>query len=96
MYPGLGSLVTDIVSGGAGSELYRVSLPDGYVGLSVDDLSARLRRDHRATLMAVVRGDKTFANPDAAFHLEFGDEAVVVAESLGTLEPLGPSRPATD
>jgi voltage-gated potassium channel len=93
MYPGLGSLVTDIVSGGTGSELYRVALPDGYVGLSIDDLSARLRRDHHATLIAVVRGTKTFSNPETAFRLEFGDEAVVVAESLGTLEPLGPSRP---
>jgi voltage-gated potassium channel len=70
-----------------------VALPDGYVGLSIDDLSARMRRDHRATLIAVVRGTKTFSNPETAFRLEFGDEAVVVAESLGTLEPLGGSRP---
>ena len=33
LYPGLAGLVTDIVSGGEGSELYRVSLPDEYVGL---------------------------------------------------------------
>ena len=41
LYPGVAGLVTDIVSGGEGSELYRVSLPDEYVGLSIDDLSAR-------------------------------------------------------
>lgn len=88
LYPGLGSLVTDIVSGGEGSELYRVALPDSYVGLSVDDLSARLRREHHATLLAVVRGGRTHTNPDAAFRLEEGDQAVVVAVSLGTLSPL--------
>ncbi|MEO7294845.1 MAG: NAD-binding protein [Candidatus Limnocylindria bacterium] len=56
LYPGLSELVTDIVSGGDGSELYRVMLPDDYVGLSVDDLSAKLRGEHRATLLAVTRG----------------------------------------
>ena len=43
LYPGLAGLVTDIVSGGEGSELYRVSLPDEYVGFTVDELSAKLR-----------------------------------------------------
>ncbi|MEK7252620.1 MAG: NAD-binding protein [Actinomycetota bacterium] len=88
MYPGLSGLVTDIVSGGEGSELYRVVLPDEYVGLDIDALSARLRRDHRATLLAVARGDKTFSNPDSSFRLEQGDQAVVVAVSLGKLAPL--------
>jgi voltage-gated potassium channel len=88
MYPGLGALVTDIVSGGEGSELYRVGLPSGYVGLPIDELSARLRREHEATLLAVVRGGKTFTNPPSDFRLAEGDEAVVVAVSLGTLEPL--------
>ena len=88
MYPGLGTLVTDIVSGGEGSELYGVHLPDEYVGLGVDELSARLRREHHATLLAVVRDGKTYANPDSSFRLVSGDEAVVVAVSLGTLSPL--------
>lgn len=88
MYPGLGALVTDIVSGGEGSELYRVVLPDEYVGLGIDDLSARMRRDHEATLLAVARDGQTFTNPGADFRLVSGDQAVVVAESLGTLSPL--------
>ena len=37
LYPGLTELVTDIVSGGEGSELYRVTLPEQYMGLSIDD-----------------------------------------------------------
>jgi voltage-gated potassium channel len=92
MYPGLGALVTDIVSGGEGSELYRVILPDVYVGLGIDDLSARLRHDHRATLLAVARGSETFTNPGTEFRLVSGDQAVVVAESLGTLSPLRSAR----
>lgn len=88
MYPGLGALVTDIVSGGEGSELYRIVLPDAYIGLGIDDLSARLRREHEATLLAVARDGQTFTNPGADFRLVAGDQAVVVAESLGTLSPL--------
>ena len=88
LYPGLSGIVTDIVSGGDGSELYRVSLPDEYCGMSIDDLAARLRRDHRATLLSVNRGGHSFVNPDTAFILQPGDDAVVVAESLGSLAPL--------
>ena len=55
LYPGLAEIVTDIVSGGEGSELYRVSLPDEFIGLSVDELSAKLRGDHSATLLAIGR-----------------------------------------
>ena len=61
--PGPAGLVTDIVSGGEGSELYRVSLPDEYVGLSVDELSAKLRTEHRATLLAISRGGQTVRQP---------------------------------
>lgn len=88
LYPGLSELVTDIVSGGDGSELYRVALPDDYVGLSIDELSAKLRGEHRATLLAVTRGGTSMTNPPADFRLEHGDDAVVVAESLGELRPL--------
>jgi len=88
LYPGLSELVTDIVSGGDGSELYRVALPDDYIGLSVDELSARLRGEHRATLLAVTRNGHSMTNPPADFRLEPGDDAVVVAEGLGTLRPL--------
>jgi voltage-gated potassium channel len=92
LYPGLAELVTDIVSGGDGSELYRVALPDEYVDLTTDELSARLRQDHEATLLAVVRDGVTVANPKASFRLQQGDDAVVVAESLGSLSPLDPEN----
>lgn len=88
LYPGLSAIVTDIVSGGEGSELYRISLPDDYIGLTIDEVSARLRADHRATLLSVNRGGHAFVNPAPEFMLEIGDDAVVVADSLGSLAPL--------
>ncbi len=88
LYPGLAGLVTDIVSGGEGSELYRVALPDDAVGLSVDELSAKLRAEHRATLLSVSRSGQSYVNPPEDFRLAQGDDLVVVAESLGKLAPL--------
>jgi voltage-gated potassium channel len=88
LYPGLSSIVTDIVSGGEGSELYRITLPDDYIGLTIDAVAANLRRDHHATLLSVNRGGRTFVNPPTDFILQEGDDAIVVAESLGTLAPL--------
>lgn len=88
LYPGLTDLVTDIVSGGAGSELYRIRIPDEFAGLTVDEASARLRREHRATLLAVGHEGQTETNPPADFCLSIGDDALVVAESLGRLAPL--------
>jgi len=88
LYPGLTSIVTDIVSGGEGSELYRVAVPDEFVGMTIDEASARLRSEHRATLLSVNRGGHAFVNPESDFRLEVGDDAIVVAESLGTLAPL--------
>ena len=88
MYPGLSQLVIDIVSGGEGSELYRVTLPDDCLGMSIDELSAKLRRDHQATLLAVSRGGTTHTNPAPDFRLQSEDDLGVVAESLGALQPL--------
>jgi len=92
LYPGLTALVTDIVSGGAGSELYRVELPASYLGLTIDEVSARLRGEHRATLLAISRGPQTFVNPPADFRVQADDDLLVVAESLGALAPLRPDR----
>lgn len=88
LYPGLSELVTDLVSGGEGSELYRVDLPADCLGLPIDEVSARLRRDHAATLIAVTRGNQTHSNLKSDFVFEPGDDLIVVAESLGDLSPL--------
>ena len=88
LYPGLSDLVTDMVSGGEGSELYRVVLPEAYAGLAIDDASRRLRDEHHATLLAISRAGATFMNPPADFTIAGGDEALVVAVKLGALAPV--------
>jgi voltage-gated potassium channel len=88
LYPGLSAIITDIVSGGEGSELYRITLPDEYIGQSIDAVATLLRRDHKATLLSVNRGGRAFVNPGSDFVLQAGDDAIVVAEGLGTLAPL--------
>ena len=88
LYPGLSDLVSDMVSGGAGSELYRVKIPDDYLGLPIDEVSQRFRDDHHATLLAVNRLGQTHINPAADFKLMAGDEALVVADHLGSLKPV--------
>jgi voltage-gated potassium channel len=82
--------VTDIVSGGEGSELYRITLPDEYMGLTIDSVSARLRDEHQATLLSVNRDGHAFVNPRSDFLLQSGDDAIVVAESIGTLAAAAP------
>lgn len=96
LYPGLSELVTDLVSGGEGSELYRVELPDTCVGKPIDDVSAMLRREHGATLLAVTRNGQTFSNPPTDFIFEPEDDLIVVAESLGDLSPLEHSTAFTE
>jgi voltage-gated potassium channel len=88
LYPGLSDLVSDMVSGGAGSELYRVHLPDEYLGLPIDTVSQRFRDDHEATLLAISQLGRTFMNPGSDFQLLPGDEALVVAQQLGALKPI--------
>ena len=88
LYPGLSELVTDMVSGGAGSELYRVEVPAGYVGLPIDEVSQHFRDDHHSTLLAISRLGRTYMNPAPEFQVLAGDEALIVAESLGALVPV--------
>ena len=72
--------LTDIVSGGDGSELYRIALPDDYLGLAIDEVATRLRNDHHATLLSVNRGGRAFVNPPSDFVLQPGDDAIILAD----------------
>ena len=83
LYPGPGRAGDRHRSGGEGSSS-TAPLPDSYVGLSVDELSAKLRPEHRATLLSVSRDGHAYVNPPEDFRLANGDDLVVVAESLGT------------
>ncbi|HKX76229.1 MAG TPA: NAD-binding protein [Acidimicrobiia bacterium] len=82
LYPGLGELVTDIVSGGEGSELYRVELPAEMAGRTVADIVPRLLAFNGAILLAIGRDGKVIANPAGTETLGSGDELIILAESL--------------
>ena len=91
MYPGLTELVTDMVGGGSDPEhaqLYRVKLPPGCVGMSTIELATVLRAEHHANVLAVSRDGKTLGNPPHGFRMEPTDDLVVLAFSLGDLEPV--------
>ena len=89
MYPGMTELVMDLVSGGEGAELYRCRLPEAFTGRSIQDLAGELFGQHRATLLALVRDGESRVNPPGDETIVEGDEALLVAESLKTLESLG-------
>jgi voltage-gated potassium channel len=93
MYPGLGDIVTDMVSGGVGSELYRVRMPDRMVGRLVREVAPSLLQFNGATLLAIARNGEVMTNPGAQFVLEQGDEIVVMAESMELLATLGEASP---
>ncbi len=82
LYPGLGELVTDIVSGGEGSELYRVSPPAEMVGRSVGEVVPRLLAFNGAILLAIGRNGSVITNPAATESIGEGDELVILADSL--------------
>ena len=89
LYPGLTEVVMDLVSGGEGSELYRCGLPQAFVGRTVRDLVREIFAEHRTTLLAVVRNGDNQVNPPVDLIIQDGDEALVVAESLKSLEAIG-------
>ena len=88
LYPGLGDLVTDMVSGGEGAELYRVKVPDRMIGMSVGEVSRKLKDENDATLLALARDNAITTNPGSAVLLAEGDEVVVIAEHLEKLASL--------
>ena len=93
LYPGLAEVVLDIVSGGDGSELYRVEVPTEYAGLSVDEASARFRQEHGATLISIGRDGSSHLNPSADWRLEPNDNVLVIAASLGRMTPVEAGGP---
>lgn len=80
--PGLSDLVTDMVSGGLGSELYRVDIPGELVGQKVSEAAPALLLQFGATLIGVVDLEgKVVANAPAALELSAGHELIILAES---------------
>ena len=94
LYPGLGDLVTDMVSGGEGAELYRVKVPDRLVGMSIGEASGHLREEFDSTLLALAHEGTLTTNPPSEILLAVGDEVVVIAEHIDKLATLAHERQA--
>jgi voltage-gated potassium channel len=89
LYPGLTELVTDMVGGGSDEpQLYRVKMPAQCVGMSTIELATVLRAEHHATWLAINREGRSVAHPPYGFRMEATDDLVVLAHSLGELEPV--------
>jgi voltage-gated potassium channel len=90
--PGLSDLVTDMVSGGLGSELYRVQIPEALVGHKVSEAAPALLIEFGATLVGVVDPEgKVVANAPAALELSAGHGLIILAESLNGFATQGAS-----
>jgi voltage-gated potassium channel len=85
VHAGLVDLVMSMVSGGEGSELYRVPVPSAIASMTAEQAGPALRREHSAVLIAVVRDGQNIVNPPGDFQFLEGDEIVVFAESVEEL-----------
>lgn len=90
VHAGLVDLVMDMVTGGEGSELYRIPVPPDLADAPVEEAGGALRHGHRAVLLAVIRDGRNIVNPPADFVLGHGDELLVLAEHLDGLEAASP------
>jgi voltage-gated potassium channel len=86
VHAGLVDLVMDMVTGGEGSELYRIPIPGDLADRAVGDAGPALRADHRAVLVAVIREGRNIVNPPGDLILDPKDELLVLAESLDSLD----------
>ncbi len=81
---GLSKLITDLLSFGEGSEIYRSPLGKRFVGKSYTDLLVELRKNHKMTLLALVSGGEFHVNPRDERMVKEGDEVFVLAEDQPT------------
>jgi len=76
---GLPSLVENMLTFSAESEVYLVALPDELAGKAFRWLLRRLNREREAILLSVQRGPVLHTNPRRQFVLEKGDELLILA-----------------
>lgn len=75
---GVTEVVEDLLSNESGSELFRVRVPDEFVGKTFRELAVELI-DRDVALIGLERGDSRLLNPDRATVLEASDHLFVVA-----------------
>jgi voltage-gated potassium channel len=71
-------LVTDLLSSGEGSEIYRVPVPPQYAGKPFRDYAIHML-ERACAVVAISRSGGILVNPEPGYALSAGDEAFVVA-----------------
>lgn len=79
IYHGMSQVLSDLLTGGEGSEFYRVPVPAEIQGQDFEIALDYFRREHRSILIAVVREEKAHVNPEVGFQLQEGDELAIIA-----------------
>jgi voltage-gated potassium channel len=80
---GITHMVTELVSNRYGSQLYKVGIPDSFVGQTFFDVMCRLKNESGILCLGVEKkkDNRLIANPEAEFRLSREDELVVIATS---------------
>jgi voltage-gated potassium channel len=80
LYHGISRVLSELLATtDESSEFYRVRVPAEVRGLDFEAALDYFRQKHRAIVIAVMRGEKSFVNPEVGFPLEEGDELAVIA-----------------
>lgn len=85
LHPGVPDFIQQILSFGAGSEIYRCPVPPTAHGKSYGEVAERLFREERVTVMAFERDGEIIANADRAVELHEGDFLFLLADACPTL-----------
>ncbi len=83
--PALNKITRELVSGGRGNEIYRVELPQRYVGLSFADSLQELKKSHDAIAIGIERDGQYRLNPPNDTILEAADRLFVISEEAPSL-----------
>jgi len=80
LYHGISRVLSELLATTEeSSEFYRVGVPAEIRGQDFEIALDYFRREHRAIVVAVIRGAQTFVNPEVGFKLEEGDDLAIIA-----------------
>ncbi len=84
---GLTRMISELVSNRYGEEIYKVQIPDRYVGLTFLEVMLRLKERHGILCMGIEdrTGRKFIANPDKDHHIAENDRLIVIASEKPVL-----------
>ena len=80
---GITHMVTELVSNRYGSELYKVEIPESFVGRTFFDVMCRLKKEFGILCLGIEnkKDHQLIANPEVDYRLSQDDELVVISTS---------------